>query len=83
MPCLIKVLTKSAIKNCEKKDKTTNSAKNKNFTAKTQYLNLKAPCTNIKMQSDKTLAIQFYSFLTTQPMGCFLNDTRQQVDKKK
>ena len=30
--------------------------KNENFTAKTQYVNLKAPSNNVKMQSDKTLA---------------------------
>ena len=32
--------------------------KNYNFTAKTQYLNTKAPSNNVKMQSDKTLAAQ-------------------------
>ena len=30
-------------------------SKNKNFTAKTQYLNLKAPISNVEIQSDKTL----------------------------
>ena len=57
MPCLIKALTGSAIKKTARK-KTNKKSKNKNFTAKTQYLNLKAPRNNVKMQSDKTLATQ-------------------------
>ena len=39
-------------------------SKNKNFTAKIQHLNLKAPCIKVKLQSDKTLTTQFYFFLT-------------------
>ena len=35
------------------------NSKNKNFTAKTEYLNLKAHGNNGKMQSDKTLTTQF------------------------
>ena len=41
------------------RQKTTKKInKNKNFTAKTEYLNLKAPSNNVKMQSDKTLTTQ-------------------------
>ena len=40
--------------------KTNNKiSKNKNFTAETQYLNLKAPINKVKMPSDETLATQF------------------------
>ena len=39
------------------KYKTKNSKNNK-FTAKTEYLNLKADSNNIKMQSGKTLTTQ-------------------------
>ena len=77
MPCLIKALTRSAIKKTTKK--TNNKIRKKqNFTVKTQYLDLKAPCKNLRMQSDKTLATQIYSFFTTQQMGFFLNGTRSQ-----
>ena len=51
-------------------------SKNKNFTAKTEYLNLKAPSNNVKKQSDKTLTTQVYFFLTIQQMESFLNETR-------
>ena len=50
-------LTRSAIKILQEK-KTNKTSKNKNFTAKTQYLNLKAPSNNVKMQSDETLTTQ-------------------------
>ena len=33
-------------------------SKNKKFTAKTEYLNLKAHSNNVKMQSDKALTTQ-------------------------
>ena len=33
-------------------------SKSKNFTPKTEYLNLKALSNNVKMQSDKTLTTQ-------------------------
>ena len=71
MPRLI--TTRYAIKNnTRKKTTTTTKSKNKNFSAKTQYLNLKAPSNNVKLQSDKTLTKQIYFFLTTQQMGVFL-----------
>ena len=74
MPYLIKALTKSAIKNNEKKNKKQNQQKQKKN--KIQYLNLKAPSKNLKMQSYKTLATQTYFFLTTQQIGFFFNGTR-------
>ena len=65
-------------------NKTNNKiSKNRKFTAKTEYLNLKAPSNNVKEQSDKTLTTQVYFFLTIQQMESFLNETRQQADKKK
>ena len=49
-------------------------SKYKNFTANTQYLNLKAPRNNVKMQSDKTLSTQIH--LNLNQMEIFLNDNR-------
>ena len=41
--------------------KTNNKiSKNKNFAAKTKYLNMNAPSNNAKMQSDENLTIQIY-----------------------
>ena len=62
MPGLITALTTSAIKkDCEKK--TNNKvSKIKNFTTKTQYLNLRATSDTLKKQSDKTLTTQIYFF---------------------
>ena len=47
------------------REKETNNKinKNKNFTAKTEYQNLKAPSNNVNMQSDKTWTTQKYFFL--------------------
>ena len=39
-------------------------SENKNFTAKTENLNLNAHSNNVKMQSDKTLTTQIYFLLT-------------------
>ena len=74
MPCHI--TTRSAIKKTTRKT-TTKKAKNKNFTAKSQYLYLKATSKNVKLQSDRTLTTQiyFYFFVTTQQMDVILNET--------
>ena len=59
MPCLITALTRSAIeKTTKKNNKQQKRQNNKNFTAETQFLNLKAPSNNDKMHSDKTLTRQ-------------------------
>ena len=71
MSCLI--TTRSAIKNTTRKQKQQQKTQQK-FTAKTQYLNSKAPSNNVRLQSDKTLTTQTYFFLTTQQMRN--NDTR-------
>ena len=55
MPCLITALTRSATKKTTRKKTNKKKSKHKSFTAKTQYLNLKAPSNNVKMQSDKAL----------------------------
>ena len=68
MPCPITALTSSAIKKTMEKKTNNRISKNKNFGAKTQYLNLKAPSNNVKKQSDKTLASQRYNFLTIKQM---------------
>ena len=40
------------------KKTTKKISKNKNFTAKNEFLNLKAHSNNVNMQSDKTLTTQ-------------------------
>ena len=71
MSCLITALTRSFIeKNYEKENKQKRS-KNKNFTAKTKYLDLNAPSNNAKMQSYKTLTAQVYFVHNIQQMAFF------------
>ena len=74
MPHYSELLTRSAVK--ETTRKKNKISKNKNFTAKTEYQNLKAPRNDVKMQSDKTLTTQIYFFLTIQQMEFFLNEAR-------
>ena len=57
MTCVITALTRSAIIKTTRKNKKQQKNKN-NFMEETQYLNLKAPNNNVKMQSDKTLTTQ-------------------------
>ena len=63
MPCFITALTRAAIKRL--REKNNKIGKNKNFAAKTQYLNFKAASDNVKMKSDKTLNLNYINFLTT------------------
>ena len=58
MPCLITVPMRFDLKRLQDKKTTKKISKNKNFAAKTEYLNLKAHSNNVKMQSDKTLTSQ-------------------------
>ena len=67
MPCLITVLTGSAIRKTTR-TKNNKISKNKEF--------LEAPSNNVKMQSDKTLTTQIKFLLTMQQMDVFLNETR-------
>ena len=76
MPCLNTATTRSAVKETTRKNQNNKISKNKNFTAKTEYQNLKAPSNNLKMQSDKTLIIQIYFLLTILQIEFFLNETR-------
>ena len=82
MPFPIKTLTSSVIKKTTRKKTNNKISKNKNFKAKTQYLNLKAPINNVKIQSDRTLTTQRYYFLTMQPIKTFHNETRQKHDQR-
>ena len=43
--------------------------------SKTEYLNLKAPGNNVKVQSGKTLSTKVYFFLTVQQMENFFIET--------
>ena len=55
---------RTAIKETTRKRSNNKISKNKNFTAKTQYLNLKGASINVKIQLDKALATQeVYFFL--------------------
>ena len=62
MQCLITALTRSFIEKTKKKK--TNKSKNKNFTAKTKYLNMNATSNNYT--ADQTI----------QQMAIFHNETR-------
>ena len=71
MPCLI--TTRAANEQTKRKNTTTTKKKQKHLgTAKTQYLNLKAPRNNVKLQSDKTLTTQIYFFSNNTSDGTFL-----------
>ena len=51
MPCLITAPMRPGLKETTRQKKTNKKiSKNKNFTAKTEYLNLKAHCNNVKMR---------------------------------
>ena len=58
MPCFITGPMRSDLKETTRHKTTKKINKNNNFTAKTEYLNLKAHSNNVKMQSDKTLTTQ-------------------------
>ena len=75
MPCLITAPMRSDIKETERQNNKSKISTNKNFTSKTEYLNLKAHSNNVKVQSGKTLTIQVYIFLKIQQMENFLNET--------
>ena len=53
MPCLITALTRSVIEKTTRKKTNNKRSKNKNFTAKTKYLNLNAAGNIAKIQSYK------------------------------
>ena len=76
MPCLNTALTRSANKKTTKKTTNKKISKCKSFMAENQYINLKAPSNNVKMQSDKTLTTKNLFFLTLQQMDVFLNGIR-------
>ena len=54
MPCLITAPTRSAINETTREQLNNKASKNKNFTAKTEYLYLKAPVTSSKFIQIKT-----------------------------
>ena len=59
-------------------------SKNKNFTAKNEYLNLKAHSNNVEKQSHKTLTtqIQFFLISLRERTESFLIETMLQVNKE-
>ena len=59
MPCLFTALMRSDFKETTRQKTTEKISEIENFTATTEYLNLKAHSNNVKMQSDKiTLTTQ-------------------------
>ena len=54
MPCLITTPMRSDHKETTRQKKTNKKIKNENFTAKTEYQNLKAHSNNIKCSQIKT-----------------------------
>ena len=77
MPCLITAPRRSDIKETTRQRKTNNKiSKNKNFSAKIEYLKLKAPSSDVKTHSNTKLTTQNYFLLTMQQMESFLNETR-------
>ena len=65
MPCLI--TTRSAIEKKRLREKRTAAKRSERKISrqklKTQYLNLKAPSNNVKLQSNKTLATKIHIFI--------------------
>ena len=59
------------LKRPQDKNNKDRISENKNLTAKTEYLNIKARSNNVKMQSDKTLTTQIYHLLTIKLMESF------------
>ena len=59
------MLQYSAHKICQKDlpEKIKQTSKTQNLTVKTQYLKVKAPIKNVKMQSHKTLTAQTFFYL--------------------
>ena len=58
MPWLITAPMRSDLKDTTRQKNNQKISKNKNFTAKTEYLILKEHSSNVKMQSDKTSTTQ-------------------------
>ena len=80
-PCLITAPMMTLKRLRDKKKTTEKISKNKIFSAKTEYLNLKAHSNKVKMQSD-TLATQIYFLLTIQLTESFPHETMLQVNKE-
>ena len=70
------------LKNYVKKNRQQNKQK-QNVTRKSKNSISKIKNNDVKRQSDKTLTATIYVFLTIQQMEFLLNETRQQVDKKR
>ena len=75
--------TRPAIIKTTRKNNNNVKKQKQKFHGKSQYLNLKAPSNNVKLQSDIAQTTQMYTFLTTHYMEFFFKETRKQVDKKK
>ena len=75
MRSLITAQTWSDIKETKRQKTKNKISANKKFTAKTEYLNLKAPSNNAKVHSGKTVTTQVYFSLTIQHMENFLDET--------
>ena len=82
MPFLITAPIRSDTKETTRQKNNQKISKNKKFTEKNEYLNLKAHSNNVEMQSNKTSTTPIYFLLTIQRMESFLDETMLQVNKK-
>ena len=83
MPRLITALTRSHIINKTTGEKNEHDKQKKTFfTAEIQHLNLKAPSNNVKTQREENLTPQIYFSVTRRRIGLYINETRQQTDKR-
>ena len=79
MPGLITALTRSAIKRLREKKTNNKLGKNKKFrTVKIRNLILKAFSNNVKIQSDKTLKLQKFTFSLIKSRWDFILATSRQ-----
>ena len=83
MPFPITAPTRSVVKETTRKKTNNKISKNKNFTAKTENQNLKAPSNNVKMQAHKTLTTQIYFLLNIQQTEIFLMRPGNKSTKRK
>ena len=67
--------TRSAINETTRRKTNNKVSKNNNFTAKTEYMILKAHNNNIKFHSDKALTTKNYFFLYIHQTKIFPNET--------
>ena len=83
MPSLITKLTRLANINPTGEKISKKIGKHKKFFyGKKSSSKLSEPSNKVEIPSDKTLTIQISVFITKKQMGFYINEIRQQIDKK-